>query len=175
MRHQGGRSAVVVLTATLLCVSGCTHAHRASSTRPTWPSIASSSASASTDTAASVTDHTGQSQFATPTRNIGCIIDDGNQLPPLARCDIHDHTWSPPPRPTSCHLDWAGGTVVGATGRGDFTCASDAAFVSSPVLAYGRGYREGRFTCISRSDGVTCTNDRTKHGFFISRETIRVF
>jgi hypothetical protein len=165
--------AVVAMVAVLLAMTGCSDAKGSGSAVPTNAATAPTG-SASTTTAI-VTDRSGHIGFTTPSRNIGCVIEDDRQLAPRARCDIHDHTWRPPPRPKACDLDWGGGLEVGAVGKGGFTCASDAAFVNGPVLRYGHGYREGRFTCISRETGVTCTDDQTGHGFFISRESARLF
>ena len=38
-----------------------------------------------------------------------------------------------------------------------------------PVLAYGRTWRGGVFTCLSQAIGLRCSN-RVGHGFFLSRE-----
>jgi hypothetical protein len=44
-----------------------------------------------------------------------------------------------------------------------------------PVLAYGKSRKFGtKMTCTSRRTGLTCRNTRD-HGFFLSRERIRVF
>jgi hypothetical protein len=45
----------------------------------------------------------------------------------------------------------------------------------SPVLAYGRSRTFGRFTCTSRTAGLTCRDRRTDHGFEVSRERQRLF
>jgi hypothetical protein len=122
-----------------------------------------------------ITARDGRVGFVTPSLNIGCFIEDNNEFSPQARCDIHERTWTPPPRPPRCDLDWGGGLELNATGLGQFTCASDSAFVAKPVLAYDHGYRVGRFVCTGRAAGVTCKNERTGHGFFISRDKTRVF
>ena len=46
---------------------------------------------------------------------------------------------------------------------------------SSPVLAYGKSRRFGRFTCTSRTTGLTCRDRRSGHGFTVSRERQRLF
>jgi hypothetical protein len=110
--------------------------------------------------------------FRTPSDNIGCSL----YAAQSARCDIHEHSWSPPPKPADCPLDWGFGLQVASTGQGSFICAGDTAFdPSSPVLGYGQRAREGSFLCASDQAGVTCTNGDNGHGFFLSRDNYRVF
>lgn len=42
------------------------------------------------------------------------------------------------------------------------------------TLAYGKSWKRGPFTCISRVTGVTCRS-RTGHGLFISRQSYRTW
>ena len=79
--------------------------------------------------------------FATPSRNIGCVLVDGT-----ARCDIRARTWSPPPRPASCppEVDFGQGIVVATAGRAMFVCAGDTALIpqrSDPRLRADRPLR----------------------------------
>src|SRR5947207_2725662 len=49
--------------------------------------------------------------FLSPSKNIGCSLSDSG-----ARCDISDRTWSPPPKPAGCDVDFGQGvTVVGTS------------------------------------------------------------
>jgi hypothetical protein len=113
------------------------------------------------------------SEFKTPTHNIGC-----NLLGGQARCDIGHHTYALPPRPKSCpHIvNFGQGIFVGKSGKGRIVCAGDTAMdPGAPVLAYGSSDHFGAFSCQSRTDGVTCTNLHTGHGFFISIQSYRLF
>lgn len=106
-------------------------------------------------------------QFQTPSKNIACGYAAGLGGPPSLRCDIRSGL-RPEPR-TACQLDWTG-VSIGPTGRARPTCAGDT--VADPrasVLAYGRTWSRGGFTCLSARIGLTCTN-RVGHGFFLSRE-----
>src|SRR5215813_12093044 len=48
--------------------------------------------------------------------------------------------------------------------------------VGGPTLYYGQSYNvTGRFHCLSRSDGMTCSSVRSGHGFFINRTNYRVW
>jgi hypothetical protein len=108
--------------------------------------------------------------FQSPSKNIGCILDDS-----FARCDIRKRDWSPPRKPSSCGEDYGQGLSIARNGsRGRFVCAGDTALGSGKVLAYGRSIRRGKITCTSRESGVTCKNARG-HGFRISRGSYRVF
>jgi hypothetical protein len=42
------------------------------------------------------------------------------------------------------------------------------------VLRYGQRWQGGAFSCMSRRTGLTCRN-RSRHGFFLSRTSWRVF
>lgn len=111
--------------------------------------------------------------FATPSRNIGCIGDRTG-----IRCDIRQTTVAPPPRPASCELDWGNAFVLDRTGRGRRICHGDTALPGpgQPVriVRYGTALRLGTIVCRSRRSGLTCRN-AGRHGFLLSRATIRVF
>jgi len=112
------------------------------------------------------------SAFRAPSSNIGCEL----VATQVARCDIRDHAWSAPPKPSDCDLDWGFGLQVATTGQAGFVCAGDTANdPSSPVLGYGQRARQGSFVCASAETGVTCTNEATGRGFFVSRESYRIF
>jgi hypothetical protein len=111
--------------------------------------------------------------FRSPTGNIGCVIAEG-----IARCDIQNRNWSPPPRPRSCFGDtgYGQGLLVGTTGRAHFVCAGDTALnPSGSALPYGRDSKVDGFTCHSASDGITCASNRTGRGFLLNRERYRIF
>ena len=111
--------------------------------------------------------------FRTPTHNIACDLRYGQ-----ARCDIRHRTYTLPARPKACpHIvDFGQGLFVGKSGKGRIVCAGDTVYDPSlPVLAYGSTDRYGAFSCASNTDGVTCTNTRTGHGFFLSIQSYRLF
>jgi len=113
------------------------------------------------------------SSFATPSRNIGCIGDRTE-----VRCDIRQSSATPPPEPRSCRFDWGDAFSVRPAGRGRGVCHSDTALPAPGqrirILAYGTSIALGKITCTSRRSGLTCRNPGD-HGFFLSREKIRVF
>ncbi len=111
--------------------------------------------------------------FRMPTHNIACDLRFGQ-----ARCDIRHRTYTLPGRPKSCPhvVDFGQGLVVGKSGKGRIVCAGDTVYDPSfPVLPYGSTDRYGAFSCASNTDGVTCTNTRTGHGFFLSIQSYRLF
>ena len=79
----------------------------------------------------------------------------------------------------SCGLDWHG-FELNAVSRAKSYCTSNAAYnmgterPNNAKLAYGKSFRHGVFTCLSRITGVTCRN-RTGHGLFISRQAYRIW
>ena len=111
--------------------------------------------------------------FATPSRNIGCIGDRTE-----VRCDIRESTATPPKKPKSCTFDWGDAFAVGPKGRGHGVCHSDTALPAPGqrirILKYGTSITLGKITCTSRRTGLTCRNT-ADHGFFLSRQKIRVF
>ncbi len=112
-------------------------------------------------------------EFRTPSGNIGCIgetVRADNNI----RCDIRNRSWSPPPRPTSCQLDWGQGLSLNRAGRARYVCAGDTALNTGPKLAYGATRRIGAIVCISRTSGLTCTN-AAGHGFRMSRTKVTRF
>jgi hypothetical protein len=108
--------------------------------------------------------------FKTPSGNIGCVISKS-----LARCDIRQKAWDPPPRPASCPVDWGNGLVVNRRGIGRFTCAGDTVFGGKRVLGYRESIRRGRFRCTSYRNGMRCVNLRNDHGFKLARRLARWF
>jgi Family of unknown function (DUF6636) len=109
--------------------------------------------------------------FESPSGNIGCIIGklDG------VRCDIRAKSWTPPPKPSWCDVDWGGGVQVGRRKRASFVCAGDTVLGGDRTLAYGTSIRRGRFECFSRRTGMRCVNHRSHHGFRLSRQHAGLF
>ena len=114
----------------------------------------------------------GPSFFSTPSENIACHVSRK-----AVRCDIRERTWKPPPKPASCKeigLDWGQGIAVG-TDRAEFVCAGDTTLGAPTILAYGQNSRRGDFRCHSGRRGITCSNAANGHGFFLSRQSYRIF
>lgn len=116
----------------------------------------------------------GAATFATPSLNIGCYSTTTD-----VRCDIRRSRATRPSRPRGCRFDWGTAYGLTRTGRGRGLCVSDTALPnpSNPprILRYGRSIRvNAGITCTSRRAGLTCRN-RAGHGFFLSRERIRLF
>lgn len=108
--------------------------------------------------------------FENPSRNIGCVISKSG-----ARCDIRVRTWTPPPKPESCPVDWGNGLAVESRGLGHWVCAGDTVLGGKRVLRYGQSITRGRFTCKAYRNGVRCVNRRNDHGFKIARRFARWF
>lgn len=113
-------------------------------------------------------------QFQSPSHNIGCYL--SKQQGGSVRCDIREHSWTAPPKPAYCDVDWGGGLQVGSKRRGSIVCAGDTVLdPGSPVLAYGKASAVGKIVCRSSEAGVRCSNTQSGHGFFVSRERYRLF
>ena len=105
-------------------------------------------------------------QFKSPSGNIGCVLDKRDGV----RCDIREKSWTAPPKPSWCDVDWGSGVQVGRRKRASFVCAGDTVLGADRTLSYGSSIRRGRFECFSRRTGMRCVNHRTHHGFRLSRQ-----
>jgi hypothetical protein len=92
--------------------------------------------------------------FLSPTRNISCEMED----------IVYCQTFSPP---QSVHMS-ADGTLTRCSGEG---CEGNPG-IGTPTLAYGQSANHGPFTCVSQTDGVTCTV-ASGRGFTISNSGIQ--
>ena len=115
--------------------------------------------------------------FRTPTGNIGCVFSSGltGAEKPVVRCDIRSRLRPSPAQPKRCPLDYGDSIQVGTTGRPILVCHGDTAIdPTSHILRYGQTWRRSGLACTSRFDGLTCTN-QSKHGFFLSRQSWKIF
>ena len=113
-------------------------------------------------------------QFQSPSHNIGCYL--SKQQGGSVRCDIREHSWTAPPKPAYCDVDWGGGLQVGSKRRGSIVCAGDTVLdPGSRVLAYGKTSMVGPVECRSSEAGIRCSNIATAHGFFVSRQRYGLF
>jgi eukaryotic-like serine/threonine-protein kinase len=116
----------------------------------------------------------GGPRFASPSRNISCLMSaDGGGS---ARCDVTNRTWTLPPQPPDCTLAFGQGAQVVGPAPGTLTCAGDT--VSDPALTmlqYGQSVTFNGIVCVSRDTGIRCTNTGTGHGFRVSRGAYELF
>jgi hypothetical protein len=116
-------------------------------------------------------------EFRTPTGNIGCVFSAGleGDLAPTIRCDIRSRLVPAPTPPKSCPLDYGDSIQITRKGRAILVCHGDTAIdPHARVLEYGHTFRRDGVQCVSRSVGITCSNTQG-HGFFMSRQSWRVF
>ena len=109
--------------------------------------------------------------FKTPSGNIGCVMGGG-----AVRCDIKQKSWEAPPKPSWCDVDWGFGAAVGRKKPANYVCAGDTVFQpGEPTLGYGERQIKNRFRCSSKQKGIRCVNTKNKHGFFLSRQKVKLF
>ncbi len=119
--------------------------------------------------------------FHSPSSNIRCYA-----LPGLLHCDIARADYRArlqdgclnPKGEMGAGVDWHGFELSRA-GKGHPVCAGGSLLTGNQhpryvTLPYGRAWSSGPFTCTSRVAGVTCRS-RAGHGFFVSRQTYRLF
>jgi hypothetical protein len=119
--------------------------------------------------------------FRSPSKNITCLLQ--TDKPEFVTCGVaqadyatklRHHCAAPP-----IGVDWAGFSL-GQTGKGEVECTGGTLYdpgTEHPhyvVLAYGATWKQGGFTCSSKTTGVTCTNGHG-HGIFLSRASYRTW
>ncbi|MFI5888820.1 DUF6636 domain-containing protein [Actinoplanes sp. NPDC051513] len=108
--------------------------------------------------------------FQTPSNNIVCSL-----TASAVRCDIVRKTWTPPPEPADCELDWGNGMYIEA-GKAGMTCTGDTLIGSAKeTLGYGKGLRSGAVACESVSTGLTCRDEKTGRGFTLAVARYSIF
>ena len=95
--------------------------------------------------------------FYSPSRNISCEMT-RSQVYCQSMAHAHSATLTPNGHTKICH----GRRCLGNPGE------------HTPVLAYGKGIRVGRFRCRSEENGITCNVIATGDGFLIDRTTVLV-
>lgn len=106
--------------------------------------------------------------FVSPSRNIICTIGSYPGNPVDVICQAQTKSWTPPPKPADCNLDWAGLLEVNYE-EAKFVCGGSAVDPDTlPVLDYGTKIQRGAIECSSAEDGVTCKNLEQGFGFRIA-------
>lgn len=114
--------------------------------------------------------------FQSPTGNIQCVFEDGDEEQvPYVECLVFASTWSVQEDPNG-EFDWVDSELGLSDDVYVGTCRSDT-FIQEdpPTLDYGQGWSSGPPACMSRQDGVTCSNSDTRHGFRAARGSYVVF
>jgi hypothetical protein len=164
------KTVVVTATTSSSSSSGPILTTLSGSSTGTTTAPSSTTATSTTTTAANVV-HI--ATFKSPTGNIGCMI-----IADTARCDLKAKSWTLPPRPSDCPniVDFGQGAIVADGRPGRLVCAGDTTLdPSAKTIPYGTDTSVGGFTCQSRTNGMTCTNDSSGHGFFVSFQSYRTF
>lgn len=165
-------TALLVLTAALAIASCGDDGGKTTTIVQTTSAPASTSEAGGTTATTTTTTTAPQSltAFQSPSRNIGCVASDG-----FARCDVRDRAWQPPAKPAGCEVDYGQGLSIRAGEAAALVCAGDTALDSgAPVLEYGASTKLGLVRCESAQAGITCRDEESGRGFFISRESYKL-
>jgi len=112
-----------------------------------------------------------------PSKNIVCGTFSGGGEPVTLECAVISGLVPPPPKAGAQGCpgdDFASNRVrLGATGKYYAFCAGDPGVATeqgkAPILAYGKTWHQGPFTCISATSAFVCMNS-TGNGVFLSRQ-----
>lgn len=118
--------------------------------------------------------------FRSPSGNIRCVYAPPGRL----FCSIGRAAYAPtlqdrclnPNGQKGAGVDWHGWELTSRE-RAQVLCSGGILYTgraSFTSLPYGRTWRRGAYTCMSRVTGVTCRS-RAGHGIFVSRERWRVW
>jgi hypothetical protein len=109
--------------------------------------------------------------FLTPSKNVGCDL-----RAATVRCDIGRKSWTPPPKPADCPLDWGNGVYLDRTKVATVSCVGDSLLgATSVVLGYGEAVRAGDILCDSEVAALHCESEKTGHGFTLSVQDYHLF
>jgi len=122
--------------------------------------------------------------LVSPSGNIKCLYVPGVGTPSRLLCSVAHARYAAKLQsrcmgPTGVGVDWHGFDLT-STGRGNLLCTGGILYNPATqhprylLVGYGKNWRQGVFTCQSRSSGVTCRN-RGGHGLFLSRSAWRVW
>lgn len=164
---------VLALALSMICVvalAGCGDEGGKTTTVVQTTSAPASTSDAGATTTTTTTAPQSLTAFQSPSRNIGCVASDG-----FARCDVRDRAWQPPAKPAGCEVDYGQGLSIRAGEAAALVCAGDTALDSgAPVLEYGASTKLGLVRCESAQAGITCRDEESGRGFFISRESYKL-
>lgn len=125
---------------------------------------------ATEETPTSGEDVAAPTSFASPTGNIGCVLE-----PRAVRCDIAERDWEPPPPPRDCELDYGQGITLETGTAPEFVCAGDTVLGAGEELPYGETSSAGLLRCESEQSGITCLDAESGRGFTLSRAGYELF
>jgi hypothetical protein len=112
-------------------------------------------------------------KFVTPSGNIWCLVASSSDSTNGVVCEIREHSYSAPPKPADCRLDWGDRISLKPGGTPVVHCHGDTIFDSGmPTLPYGQTRWAGPIKCEAQPSGVICTDTGTGHFFRISRESL---
>ena len=108
--------------------------------------------------------------FQSPSGNIGCYLDSEGSTA-VVECEIRDHTFAAPTRPTPCMGGFGNLIILRQGSAPTMPCHSDSALGSGPPLQYGQRRSLNALSCDSEMSGMTCTDSSTGHYFRLSTES----
>jgi hypothetical protein len=108
--------------------------------------------------------------FQSPSGNIQCNMGSADGTT-WAACEIRDHTWATPPRPTPCMGNFGDRISIRQASAPEMSCHTDSLMGNGyPTLQYGQTQSINSITCDSEVSGMTCRDTDSGHYFVLSRD-----
>ena len=103
---------------------------------------------------------------------IACLIDSNT-----VRCDIKDHTYSPPKNPNpQCEGDYGDSVELSGSSDPKFICISDTVMDPTlPKIPDGGTDQVGNIMCFTDAGNVSCISLTSAHGFFLEKDFYSFF
>ena len=115
--------------------------------------------------------------FHSPSGNIFCDMQMGDDSKSQVTCITADHNWVSPPRSPDCSGDEHWGDALSLyQGKAGFQCYTRLPDdpTAGQTLHYGDTLANGSIICNSDPEGITCTDSDTGHFFRIARESYQL-
>jgi hypothetical protein len=119
-------------------------------------------------------DPNGDFKFQTPSGNIACYLGPAatGGTEGSVSCDIAEHTYVAPARPSTCHLGWGDRFELSQGNAPTLSCHGDTLRTGNlKSLDYGETAFTGAIRCLVEPTGITCTDSTTGHLFRVSMES----
>ncbi len=105
-------------------------------------------------------------KFVTPSGNMWCLVASNSDSTNGVVCEIREHTYTAPPKPADCRLDW-GDRISLKPGAHPWCTATATPFSTPECLRCRTARRVGPARSNARCTTLRCHLHRHQHGAFL--------